>query len=156
MYSITSPTLVKIRDRLKVDATFVPFFRWFIANVLPSVQEAHFRRGAAGGFKSLSVRTVISRARRWGYYKAAPTTNVGAQGPFGVWTGRTMRATWGKGPAARISILAFIATITVDLERPWVTTWWDLKELERQASFSATLFLQAAFNGKSLGRRAAA
>lgn len=144
MITIDVKNIVSMRDRLKPETTFIGILADTIDR-LPAVQNRWFSNGGASGFKTLATGTVVSRLRRWGYYRAAPATGVSALYPYGKWTGKTIAHT--TGVLGRVSIRSLVATVQTSIERWWVVTWWDEKEIERQLGLVAEARFRNAFDG---------
>lgn len=140
--------LSRIVARLREEETAVPFFQ---SLDLRSEQEQYWiDRGVDGG-RRFSDGTRRARARRWGYYRKQKRSRVSASRPYGVWTGRLLRSTYGEG-AGRKRIRPGLMTIRAMGNRP-VRNYWDLPTLDRKLGNLFEARLQRVLNGLRPRRR---
>ena len=154
MISIGAAQLEGLADALDKERSFVDAL-YEVLRGLPTTQKAWFRSGGASSHASLSSGTIRLRERRIGYYRARRAPGVTAAAPFGVYTENTLRHT--SGLMGRVQVLAGVATIQHDLKRWWVTSWWDVRSIEKRMSEVFETRLSKIFDRKRVAysRRAA-
>ena len=123
----------------------MPFFQSFD---LKREQERYWIDEGVDGGRRFSEGTRRARARRWGYYRKQKRSRVSAARPYGVWTGRLLRSSWGEG-AGRKRIRPGLMTIRAMSKRP-VRNYWNLASLDKAMGAEFTDRLQRILDGKRL------
>ena len=139
--------LVRLRNRLRLHLTFLPFFR---ALEIAPEQRRYFFRGGVDNARLLKDRTVRARRRRWGYYRQNKTRGVSAELPYGVWTGNTWRHTTEE--RGRKTVRVGFLTIRHNLKRR-IVEYWDVRQLDRYVERAAEEYFQRVLDGRRLPRR---
>lgn len=141
MIGFRTTALERLRRRLREEETFLAFFQAFD---LESEQEDYgMRRGFDFG-RQFKRQTAKRRAARTGYYRRSPRRGASANRPFGVWTGRFLKSTFGAGSGrkrARVGVLTFQAIENRPVRHPW-----DLVTLDGKIGSAYAEWLQRALD----------
>lgn len=140
MYRFVTNDLEKLRQRLRVHLTFIPFFR---ALEIEPEQERYFMRHGVDNARLLARSTVRARRGRWGYYRRAKRRGVSSDLPYGVWTGNTLDHTSEK--KGRKTVRVGVMTIQHNLRRK-ISRYWDLKGLERYVQRAVEVYFDRALD----------